>query len=403
MRGKKILIGISGGIAAYKIPQLVRDLRKRGVDVRIVMTEAATEFVSPLTLSTVSGHEVIMSNFPIPKRGILHASTWHINLAEETDCMLIAPATANTIAKIAHGFSDNAVTTLALAMRGPVILAPSMDSDMLQRDATQINIRILRERGYIILEPAEGELASGLYGPGRLPDLPIIQKEIQDVLSFSSKDYRGKKVLVTAGPTREAIDPVRFISNHSTGTMGFAIANVAAQRGADVTLITGPVSLFTPKNVKRVDVETAHQMYLAVKKYQKSSDIIIMAAAVSDFSPVITQNHKIKKDSLTKGFLTLKLKKNIDILAEIGKNKGNNILVGFALETENEISNAKKKLLQKNLDLIVLNNPLIKGAGFGTETNKITIINKIGKIHRLKKMPKYYAAQEILDHIKQLF
>ena len=403
MRGKKILIGISGGIAAYKIPQLVRDFRKRGMDVRIVMTEAAKEFVSPLTLSTVSGHEVIIGNIPVLKGGIIRAGTWHIDLAQETDCMLIAPATANTIAKIAHGFSDNVVTTLALAMRGPVIMAPSMDTDMLQRDATQFNIRILRERGYTILEPATGELASGLYGQGRLPDLPIIQKEVEYVLNYSSQDFKGKKVLVTAGPTREAIDPVRFISNRSTGTMGFAIANAAAQRGADVTLITGPVSLFTPRNVKRVDVETAYQMYLAVKKYHKSSDIVIMAAAVSDFSPVTVSKQKIKKNSPGKDIFNLKLKKNIDIISEAGKNKRENILVGFALETEDEISNAKKKLHQKNLDLIVLNNPLIKGSGFGTGTNKITIITRDGNIHRLKKMPKYYAAHEILNHVKQLF
>ena len=402
MKGKKILIGISGGIAAYKIPQLVRDFRRSGAEVRIVMTDSAREFVSPLTLSTLSGNDVIMGNFPATGSNILHAGTWHIDLAQEMDCMLIAPATANTLAKIAYGIADNAVTTLALAMRAPVVLAPSMDSDMLLREATQINIRILRERGYTVLPPAEGELASGLYGPGRLPDLPVIQKTVDDIFRFASHDLKGKKVLVTAGPTREAIDPVRFISNFSTGTMGFALANTAAQRGAEVTLISGPVSLFTPRNVKRVDVETAGQMYRAVKKYHGKSDILIMAAAVADFSPLTISKQKIKKKTAVEDEIILKLKKNVDILLETGKWKGNSIRVGFALETNNGISNAKKKLREKNLDLIVLNNPLTEGAGFGTETNIVTIISRAGKIERLKKMPKYYIAHYILDRIVKL-
>jgi phosphopantothenoylcysteine decarboxylase/phosphopantothenate--cysteine ligase len=402
MKGKKILIGITGGIAAYKIPQLVRDLRRSGAEVRIVMTEPAKEFVTPLTLSTVSGNEVIVGTFPNSDGAVLRAGAWHIDLAQEMDCMLIAPATANTLAKIAGGTADNAVTTLALAMRGPVILAPSMDSDMLLREVTQENIRILRERGYIVLPPAEGELASGLKGPGRLPDLPVIQKAIEDVLHNTLHDLKRKKVLITAGPTYEAIDPVRFIGNRSTGTMGFALANAAAQRGAEVTLITGPVSRSSPRNVKRIDVETAEQMHRAVKKSHKTSNIIIMAAAVSDFKPVNFSRQKIKKEAVEGDALVLRLKKNADILSDIGAQKGKTILVGFALETEHGIANAKKKLRGKNLDLIVLNNPLQKGAGFGTETNIVTIINRSGRVEKLKRMSKFDIAHEIFNRVVKL-
>jgi len=402
MKGRKIIVGITGGIAAYKMPQLVRDLRRHGADVHVIMTEPAKEFVTPLTLATVSGNEVIMGAFPDSRGAVMRAGTWHIDLAGKTDCMLIAPATANTIAKIAGGTADNAVTTLALAMRGPVIIAPSMDSDMLLREVTRENIRILRERGYIILPPAEGELASGLIGPGRLPDLPIILDAVNDVLLRSSHDLKGKKILVTAGPTYEPIDPVRFIGNRSTGTMGFALANAAAQRGADVTLISGPVPRQAPRNVKRIDVETAAQMHREVKKQQGKSDIIIMAAAVADFSPATVSHRKIKKESADQEDLVLRLKKNPDILADIGSRKGKSVLVGFALETEHGVANAKKKLREKNLDLIVLNNPLQKGAGFGTETNIITIISRSGKIEKMKKMSKFDASHEILNRVARI-
>jgi phosphopantothenoylcysteine decarboxylase/phosphopantothenate--cysteine ligase len=402
MKGKKILIGITGGIAAYKVPQLIRDLRRSGAEVRVVMTEPAKEFVTPLTLSTVSGNDVIVGTFPKSDGSVMKAGTWHIDLAQEMDCMLIAPATANTLAKIAGGIADNAVITLALAMRGPVVLSPSMDSDMLLREATQENMRILRERGYVVLPPGEGELASGLKGPGRLPDLPVIQQAIQDVLNRTACDLKGKKVLITAGPTYEAIDPVRFISNRSTGTMGFALANAAAQRGAEVTLIAGPVSRSTPRHVKRIDVETAAEMQREIKKSHKTYNIIIMAAAVSDFRPVDFSKQKIKKEYLKEDGLVIKLKKNPDILAEIGTQKGKSILIGFALETQHGIVNAKKKLRQKNLDLIVLNNPLQKGAGFGTDTNIVTIISRSGKVERLKKMSKFDTAHEILNRIVKI-
>jgi len=402
LKGKKILLGVTGGIAAYKIPQLVRDFKKAGAVVRIVMTDSAAEFVTPLTLSTVAADEVIVGSFPKPASNILNAGTWHIDLAQWADIMLIAPATANTIAKIAHGYADNAVTTLALAMRCPVIISPSMDTDMWQRAITQSNISALRELGYIILPPTEGELASGLLGIGRLPDLPAIEKTVDDILRFTHKDFIGKKILVSAGPTHEPIDPVRYIGNRSSGKMGFAIANAAAHRGAEVTLVTGHVHLQTPRRVKRIDVETAQQMYFAMMKHHKGVDAIIMAAAVADFTPIVSSSTKIKKENSKNGTLFIELKKTRDILRNLGEIKNKNVIVGFAVETENEIANAKRKLKEKNLDLIVLNNPKEEGAGFETDTNIVTLISKNGKIERLKKMPKYEVAHEILNRISEL-
>jgi len=395
-------LGITGGIAAYKIPQLIRDLVKSGADVRVVMTESASQFVPALTLSTVSGNEVVIGSFPEEVDHRLNAGTWHIELAQWADVMLIAPATANTIAKIAHGYADNAVTTLALAMRCPVVLSPSMDTDMWLRPTTQANVTSLRELGFIILPPASGELASGLSGPGRLPDLPLIQNAVQDILRFAHRDLDGKNILVSAGPTRELIDPVRFIGNRSSGKMGFAIATAAAHRGANVTLIAGPVSLRTPRNVKRIDVETAEQMYRAMMRHQKQNSITIMAAAVADFTPVQYSSKKIKKESVLTDRSFIEIKRTKDILQELGKNKTDSILVGFALETNNEIAYAKKKLKEKNLDFIVVNNPTKDGAGFETDTNIATIISRHGKTDRLKLMPKYDVANEILNRIVSL-
>jgi len=395
-------LGITGGIAAYKIPQLIRDFVKSGADVRVVMTESASQFVPALTLSTVSGNEVIIGSFPEETDHRLNAGTWHIELAQWAYVMLIAPATANTIAKIAHGYADNAVTTLALAMRCPVVLSPSMDTDMWLRTTTQANIATLKELGYIILPPASGELASGLSGPGRLPDLPLIQNAIQNILRSSHRDLDGKNILVSAGPTYEPIDPVRFIGNRSSGKMGFALATAAAHRGANVTLVAGPVSLRTPRGVKRIDVETAEQMYRAMTRLQKENDITIMAAAVADFTPVQYSSKKIKKESVPADRSSIELKRTKDILHELGKNNTGGILVGFALETNNEIAYAKKKLKEKNLDFIVVNNPTNDGAGFETDTNIVTIISRRGKTEHLKLMPKYDVANEILNRIISL-
>lgn len=397
-----ILIGITGGIAAYKIPWLVRDLKKRGADVRIVMTEAATEFVTPLTLATVSGSEVIVGTFPEEKKKSLKAGTWHIELARWADVMLIAPATANTIAKLAHGYADNAVTTLALALRCPLIIAPAMDADMWHHDLTQENLTKLRELGCRIIPPASGELASGLVGEGRLPDFSVITKTLEEVLSNAKKDLTGKKILVTAGPTYEAIDPVRFIGNRSSGKMGYAIANAAAQRGADVLLVSGPTHLPTPKGIKKIAVESAEAMYKAVMKNFSKKDVIIMTAAVSDFTPATTALKKIKKESLNGKGITLELRPTKDILKSISEKATRAVIVGFALETHNGIQNAKAKLKEKKLDFVVLNNPLVAGAGFGEDTNVVTIISKNGNIEKLKRMSKYDIAHEILNRVVPL-
>ncbi|MBI4811613.1 MAG: bifunctional phosphopantothenoylcysteine decarboxylase/phosphopantothenate--cysteine ligase CoaBC, partial [Ignavibacteriales bacterium] len=359
-------------------------------------------FVTPLTLSTLSQSEVIVGSFPRPNSGSLQASTRHIDLAQWADLMLIAPATANTLAKLAHGYTDNAVTTLAIAMRGPVVLSPSMDVDMFRHPSTQANITALRELGYYVLEPEHGVLASGLVGQGRLPNLPKIQKALDNILNYIHQDFKGKKILITAGPTYEPIDPVRFIGNRSSGKMGFALANAAAQRGAEVILISGNVHLQTPRHVQRYNVQTAKEMFTVVMKHRKNKDAIIMAAAVADFTPLKPASNKIKKESSDTPTFTIELRKTKDILQHIGEKKGKCILAGFALETEDGVANAKKKLKEKRLDLIVLNNPMEEGAGFETDTNIVTIISKTGKIERLKKMPKFEVANIILNKLSKL-
>ncbi len=399
LKRKHILLGVTGGIAAYKIPLLVRDLKKAGADVRVVMTEAAREFVTPLTLATLSGNDVIVGTFPDRDAKVMHGSTWHIQLAQWADVMLIAPATANVLAKLANGYADNAVTTLALALRCPLIVSPAMDVDMWQHHATQENVTKLRELGYLVLPPEEGALASGLSGPGRLPELGAIMKAIDETLDHAYRDLKGKKILVTAGPTYEPIDPVRFIGNRSSGKMGFAIANAAAQRGAAVTLITGKVHLPTPQHVGRIDVGTAEEMYESVMHHKQNMDAIIMSAAVADFTPVSPSPQKIKKMQANNNSLELQLAPTKDILRTIGFKNKHAILVGFALETEHGLRNAKTKLKEKKLDYIVLNNPNDEGAGFDADTNVVSIVSKSGKVEKLKKMSKFDVAHEILNRV----
>jgi phosphopantothenoylcysteine decarboxylase/phosphopantothenate--cysteine ligase len=396
LKGKHILLGITGGIAAYKIPLLVRDFKRAGAEVRIVMTEAAREFVTPLTLSTLSGSEVIVGTFPAAHGHAVTAGTWHIDLGRWAHVMVIAPATANVMAKLAHGAADDAVSTLALAARCPVLVSPAMDLDMWNHSATQGNVSALRSMGYDILPPVEGELASGLVGPGRLPELGAIMKAVDELLSRADQDLKGRKILVTAGPTQEAIDPVRYIGNRSSGKMGFALATVAVRRGADVTLITGRVHLPTPRNVKRIDVVSAREMFQAVTKAAPRKDAIIMAAAVADFTPASVLPRKLKKSGAA---LTLELKETVDILAHLGARKGAAVLVGFALETHNGVANAVKKLKAKHLDFILLNNPLQEGAGFDADTNVVTLIARTGKVERLRKMSKFDVAWAILDKV----
>ena len=399
---KKILLGVTGGISAYKMCTVVRMMKKAGATVRVLMTQSATQFVTPLTFSTLSQEEVLTSLWPENSKASTHASVEHIKLGLWADAMLIAPATANMVAKVANGIADDVISSTVLALRCPLLIAPAMDVDMYRNEATQKNLSVLRERGHHILLPEEGELASGLIGPGRLPEPDTIMAFVESILEKVPLDLRKKKILVTAGPTYEPIDPVRFISNRSSGKMGFAIANAAAQRGADVTLISGPVALGTPKNVSRIDVETAEQMNDAVVKHAKKCDAIIMSAAVADYAPTKPAANKIKKAESLKA-LTLELRPTTDILRGLGAKKNGTVLVGFALETQDELKNAKDKLRKKNLDLIVLNSTRDEGSAFGSDTNVVTIISKDGKTEKLSKMPKFDVAVEILNRVAKLF
>ncbi len=398
---RKILVGISGGISVYKMCTVVRLLKKSGARVRVVMTRSATQFVTPLTFSTLSQEEVSVSLWP----GDAHSSTdlgvKHIDLGLWADAMVIAPATANTISKIAYGMADDILTSTVLALRCPLIIAPAMDVDMYLNSATQKNLSALRERGYFILPPDEGELASGLVGPGRLPEPEKIVSFVEEVLKKIPRDLTEKKILITAGPTYEPIDPVRFIGNRSSGKMGFALANAAALRGAEVTLIAGPVSLQTPKNVNRINVETAEEMKRAVLSHSKKADAVIMAAAIADYTPAHPAAQKIKKSGEAQKGLTLEMKETTDILKELGAQHNGALLVGFALETNNEIKNAMEKLRSKNLDYIVLNSTRNEGAAFGSDTNIVTIIGKNGAKEKLPKMPKFDVATEILHRISK--
>ena len=401
MRGKHVLVGVTGGIAAYKVGYLIRELIKSGADVKVMMTEAGTRFVTPLTFSALSKNPVFTDLWSSNQSSDSDISTQHIDLANWADVLVLAPASANTIAKLTYGISDNLLTVVSLATARPIILAPTMDAEMYCNAVTQKNLTLLKERGYFIIPPAEGELASGLSGPGRLPEIKILIETIEKVLVHSTQDFKKKRILVTAGPTFEAIDPVRFVGNHSSGKMGFAIANAAAQRGADVTLIAGPVVRETPRNVKRIDVESAEEMLSAVLAQTKKTDAVIMAAAVADFTPVHPARHKIKKQLDTEK-LELVLKATTDILATLGKKKRRMVLVGFALETKDERTGANNKLQKKNLDLIVLNSFNEKNRVFGSDVNTVTLIDNRGNAEKLPMLPKFDIANKILDKVKPL-
>lgn len=402
LKNKHIVLGVTGGIAAYKIPFVVREFVKGGADVRVVMTESAREFVTPMTLSTLSRNDVIVGTFPRESSGSVRAGTWHITLAEWGHLMLIAPATANTLAKLAHGIADDAVSTLALAFRKQVVVAPAMDLDMWEHQSTQQNISRVREMGYMVLPPEAGELASGLIGPGRLPEIASIVSAVEKALDNASFDFKGKKLLITAGPTYEAVDPVRFIGNYSSGKMGFALANAAAQRGASVTLVAGSVSLATPRNVNRIDVASADEMYRAVMRHRAKANAVIMAAAVADFKPSQQSARKIRKEQINGQVMTIELTRTKDILHELGQKKNGAVVVGFALETDRGLQNARRKLKEKNADLIILNNALTEGAGFATDTNIVTILSRRGRVEKLRKMSKFDVANAILDRVKTL-
>jgi len=394
LKGKNIILGITGSIAAYKSAYLVRLLVKEGANVKVVMTPYALEFITPVTLATLSKNTVVHDFFSYDD------GSWnsHVDLGIWADLMVIAPATANTIAKMAAGICDNLLLTTYLSVRCTVMLAPAMDMDMFSHAATLENIHTLKERGNIIIEPAEGELASGLEGKGRMEEPEVLLKHISSFFN-TKKKLKNKKVLVTAGPTYEALDPVRFIANHSTGKMGYAIAEKLSDQGADVTLISGPTNLLTNKKIKIINVTSAAEMYKASVKAFQGSDIAIMAAAVADYTPAKTKGTKIKAKDRN---ISLELKKTEDIAAKLGKmKKKNQLLVGFALETDNEITNAVSKLRKKNMDMIVLNSLNDKGAGFKHNTNKISIIDKYNNIHKFELKNKKEVAEDIIDKIIQ--
>ncbi len=399
---KKILLGVCGSIAAYKSAFLLRELQGRGAEVRVVMTPSAAEFVAPLTFSSLSHNQVYIDMFPDRKHSG-SVGTWHIDLGLWADAMVIAPATASTIAKITQGISDNFLTSIVLALRAPLIVAPAMDADMYKHPATSTNIAKLKERGVLVVEPEEGELASGLTGVGRLAEITGIADQVENFLEARHIDLSGRKILVTAGPTQEPIDAVRFISNRSSGKMGFAVAAAAANRGAEVKLVSGPVALETPRNVTRENVSTADQMLEAVTKEIEWCDALVMTAAVADYKVVNPPDRKIKKSEFASSKPKLELAENVDILRSLSNKKGKKVFVGFALETDDVISNARKKLVSKSLDLIVLNNPHAEGAGFGSDTNRVTILNgKDDSVNELPVMSKYDVAMRILNEVLKL-
>ena len=395
MKGKKIVLGITGSIAAYKAAVLTRLLIKKGAEVQIVITPAGKEFITPITLSALTSKPVI-SEFFSQRDGTWHS---HVDLGLWADAMVIAPATASTIGKMAHGIADNMLVTTYLSMKAPVFVAPAMDLDMFAHPSTQHNLDILRSYGNHIIEPASGELASHLVGKGRMEEPEKIVEALENFFA-KQEDLKGKKVMITAGPTYEKIDPVRFIGNYSSGKMGYALAEVCAERGAEVTLISGPVNLnISHPGIHRIDVESAEQMYQAAKEAYAQADAGILCAAVADFTPEQTADHKIKRE---KDDLVLRLKPTQDIAAALGKEKKpHQLLVGFALETNDEILHAQDKLVRKNFDFIVLNSLNDKGACFRCDTNKITIIERQGETPYPLKGKKE-VSEDIIDKLASI-
>lgn len=394
LKDKKIILGITGGIAAYKACDITRRLKKLGAEVVVVMTENAKKFITPLTLETLSENEVVTEMFP--KRRFVGVR--HVDLAGWADLILIAPATANVVGKIRSGIADDILTTIVISSKAPVLIAPAMNVNMYENPIFQENLSCLGKLGYRFVEPEVGELASGIVAKGRLAEPKTIVAEAVKLLT-RKRDLEGKSIVVTASRTEEPLDPVRYLSNRSSGKMGFAIACEACQRGAKVTLISGPSSLSCPSGVNFVQVKTAKEMLAAVRSAFRKADALIMAAAVSDFSPSAISKEKIKKGEEE---ILLKLRPTVDILKEMGNKKKNKILVGFSLETEDEIKNAKKKIAEKNLDLIVVNNPSVPGAGFEVDTNQVTLIDKRGTTEKLPLLSKQEVATKMVDKVKLL-
>lgn len=391
---KTVVLGVTGGIAAFKAAQLCSNLIKKGYDVEVIMTQNATEFITPLTFESLTKHNVMVSTF----EKVADRSVKHISIAKRADLFVVVPATANVIAKIVHGIADDMLTTTFLAAKCKKLIAPAMNTNMYENPVTQRNIKECKSFGYTILEPATGYLACGDSGKGKLAELSQIEQCIEDMLEEEAI-LKGKRVLITAGPTQEALDPVRFITNHSSGKMGYEIAKAAKAMGAEVTIISGPVALEAPCDVKMVPVVSANEMFEAVKSHYYEADIIIKAAAVGDYRPVAIAEHKIKKQGET---LEISFVKNPDILAYLGEHKQKQqVICGFAMETQNLIENATEKLNKKNCDMIIANNLKVDGAGFQGDTNVATIIQKSG-IQTLEKMSKYELGKTILYKIRDI-
>jgi len=395
LNGKNIVVGVCGGIAAYKVVDLVSRLRKLGADIQVIMTENACQFVTPLTFRSLSNNPVITDMWDEPKEWDVQ----HISVANRADIFIIAPATANIIGKVANGIADDMLSTTIMATKAPVYFVPAMNTNMYENPITQQNITKLQALGYKFMEPGIGTMAErGVYGKGRLPEPPQIVDEVLKLFT-TEQDFKGKRLLITAGPTREAIDPVRYISNHSSGKMGYAVAKAAVMRGAEVTLISGPVSIKPPEGVNLINVDSAIEMRNAVIDNFEKQDALLLVAAVADFRVQEQSTQKIKKKSDT---LELTLVKNPDIAVEVGKIKGNKKLVGFCAETENLVENAIDKVIRKNFDFIVANDVTMEGAGFGTDTNIVKFIGKDGIIEDLPKISKDEVANKILDTLKKL-
>ena len=395
LSNKNVVLGVCGGIAAYKACELTSRLKKLNANIDVIMTKSAAEFVTQLTFQSLSLNQVITDMFDKPK----YFEIEHISLAKKADIIVIAPATANVIGKLANGIADDMLTTTVMASKAIKLIAPAMNTNMYENVIVQKNIETLKQLGYYFMEPAVGRLACGDIGTGKMAEPELIEDKIKELL-LRKRDLEGRTVLVTAGPTIEALDPVRFITNHSTGKMGFAIAEKAAARGAKVYLVSGPSNLPTPFEVERYDVHSALDMYNAVMKLMERADIIIKSAAVADYRVAEISNEKIKK---SEDELVIKLQKNPDILQELGKIKGNRVLIGFAMETQNLIENAKAKVLKKNLDFIVANNLKTEGAGFAGDTNVVKIIDKSGNVEDIPLMKKSDLADIILDKALSIY
>ena len=398
LKDKNILLGVTGGIAAYKIANLASMLKKQGANVKVIMTENACQFITPMTFETLTAQKVYTDTFDRN----FEFKVDHIELGKWADVFLIAPATANVIGKLANGIADDMLTTTALAMRCPIVVSPAMNTTMFENKVVKHNIMKLRTYGMDIIMPASGHLACGDSGAGKMPEPEMLLEYIKRAV-YNKKDLVGKKVCVSAGPTREAIDPVRYISNNSTGKMGVEVAKMAAYRGAKVSLIMGPSNVFVPDFISRIDIKSAEDMYEEIMKISDSQDIIIKAAAVADYTPANYSDEKIKKKD---GDLSIELSRTKDILKELGERKENNpkkqFICGFSMETENMEENSKNKLAKKNADMIVANNVKVEGAGFGTDTNVVTIFTKDNEI-RLDKLSKLEVAEKIFDEIVRNF